>query len=147
MVCFNRELNLFCFSSLRYRNNKTYFRLLLLLSGDISLNPGPINGSQQHDYDQRAVFKKRGLHFVHININSLLPEIDELRYIAKPSEAAVIDISKSKLDDSVLSSEIQTENYKLIRSDRNRYDGGVACFIRNDLSYNTKSFLSSEMYS
>ena len=50
MVCFNRELNLFCFSNLRYRNNKTYFRLLLLLSGDISLNPGPINGSQQHNW-------------------------------------------------------------------------------------------------
>ena len=26
MVCFNRELNLFCFSKLRYRNNKTYSR-------------------------------------------------------------------------------------------------------------------------
>ena len=40
MVCFNRELNLFCFSNLRYRNNKTYFRLLLLLSRDISLKRG-----------------------------------------------------------------------------------------------------------
>ena len=40
MVCFNRELNLFCFSNLRYRNDKTYFRLLLLLSRDISLKRG-----------------------------------------------------------------------------------------------------------
>ena len=78
MVCFNLELNLFCFSNLRYRNNKTYFQLLLLPSGDISLNPGPINGFQQHNYDQWAVFKKRGLRFVHINTNSLLPKIDEL---------------------------------------------------------------------
>ena len=101
--------------------------MLLLLSGDISLNPGPINGSQQHNYDQWAVFKKRGLHFVHININSLLPKIDELRYIAKLSEAAVIGISESKLDDSVLSSEIQIENYDLIRSDRNRH--GVVLLV------------------
>ena len=115
---FNRELNLFRFSNLRYRNNKTYFRLLLLLSGDISLNPGPINGSQQHNYDQWTVFKKRGLHFVHININSFLPKINELRYIAKLSEAAVTGISKSELDDSVLSSEIQIENYDLINFDR-----------------------------
>ena len=50
-VCFNRELNLFCFPNHRYWNNKTYFRLLLLLSGDVNLNPGPINGSQQHNYD------------------------------------------------------------------------------------------------
>ena len=82
---------------------------------------------------------------MHININSLLPKIDELQYIAKLSEAAVIGISESKLDDSVLSSEIQMENYDLICSDRNRHGGGVACFIRNDLSYNKKSFLHSEI--
>ena len=49
------------------------------------------------------------------------------------------------MDDSVVSSEIQIENYDLIRSDRNRHGGGVACFIRNDLSYNRKSFLPSEI--
>ena len=68
MACFNWELNLFCFSKLRYRNNKNYFQLLILLSGDISLNPGSINSSQQYNNDQWAVFKKRGLHFVHISI-------------------------------------------------------------------------------
>ena len=66
-------------------------------------------------------------------------------YIAKLSEAAVIGISESKLDDSVLSSEIHIESYDLVRSDRNRHGGGVAYFIRNDLSYNTKSFLPSEL--
>ena len=49
-----------------------------------------------------------------------------------------------KLNDSVVSSEIHIENYGLIHSDRNRYGGDVACFIRSDLSYNTKSFLPSE---
>ena len=82
---------------------------------------------------------------MHININSLLPKIDELPYIAKLSEAAVICISESKLDDSVLCSESQFENYDLIRSDSNRYGGGVACFTRNDLSNKTKSFLPSEI--
>ena len=57
--------------------------------------------------------------FVLININSLLPKIDEHWYIAKLSEAAVIGISELKLDDSVLSSEIKIENYDLIRSGRN----------------------------
>ena len=51
MIRFNRELNLFCFSRLRIRNDKAYFRLLLL-SGAISLKEGPINGSRQHDIDQ-----------------------------------------------------------------------------------------------
>ena len=47
-----------------------------------------------------------GLHFIHRNINSLLPKIDELRNIAGTSNAAVIGVGESKLDDSVLSSEI-----------------------------------------
>ena len=75
---------------------------------------------------------------MHININSLPSKIDEPGYIAKLSEAAVIGISESKLDSSVLSSEIQIENYDLICSDINRNGGGIACFIRNDLSHNTK---------
>ena len=43
----------------------------------------------------------------------------------------------------VPSSEIQIENYDSVHSDRNRHGGGVACFIRNDSSYNTKSILPS----
>ena len=74
---------------------------------NISLNPGPINGFQEQNYDQWTVFKIRVLHFVHININSLLPKVDELRYIAKLSEDAVIVISESILNESVLSSQIQ----------------------------------------
>ena len=107
MTRFSREPNLFFFFILRYQNNYTYFQLLLLPSGDISFNPGPINGFQEHSYDQRAVFNTRALHIVHSNINSLLPEIDEFPYIAKLSEAVVIVISESKLDESLLSSEIQ----------------------------------------
>ena len=72
---------------------------------------------------------------MHININSLLPRIEELQYIAKVSEAAVIGISESKLDHLVRSSEMKIENYDLICSDRNIHGGGVLCFIGNDLSY------------
>ena len=74
--------------------------------------------------------------------NNLLPKADELQYITKLSEAAVISNSESKLDDSVLSSEIQIENYDLIRSDRTDMVIVFACFVRDNLSYITKhSFL------
>ena len=107
--------------------------MLLLLFGDISLNPGPVNSSGEYSNDQWAVFKKRGLHFVHININSLLPKIN-------------FGISESKLDDSVLYSELQS--YDLIRSDMNRHGGGVACFIRNDHTTQNHSFpLRQKIYS
>ena len=77
---------------------------------------------------------------MYLNINSLLPKIDEHRNIAKLSNAAVIGIDKSRLDDSVLSSEIQIDNYNTFRYDRNRHGGGVVCYIRNNLNYDVKSF-------
>ena len=43
----------------------------------------------------------KGLHLLHLNINSLQLKIDELRYIAKVSNAAVIGITESKLDTKI----------------------------------------------
>ena len=75
----------------------------------------------------------------------MLPKIDELRHIARLTNAAVIGISESKLDDSVPTSEIQIDEYDLLCYDRNRHGGGVACYIRNDLSYNVKSYFSKDI--
>ena len=44
---------------------------------------------------------------MHLNINSLLPKIDELRYMARLSNAAIIRISKSKLDKFITNSNRQ----------------------------------------
>ena len=67
----------------------------------------------------------------------MLPKIDELRYIAKSTNAAVIGICKSKFEASVLDPEISIDNYKILSCDKNRQGGGVACYVRNDLTYNT----------
>ena len=87
------------------------------------------------------------LHFSHFNVNSLLPKIDEFRNIAKLSNATAIGISESELDDSILSSEIKIDNYNTLRYDWNRYIGRVVCYIRNNLSYDVKSFFSPEIES
>ena len=76
--------------------------------------------------------------FIHLNINSLLSKIDEIRYIAKLKNAAVIGLSETKFDNTVLSSELEIEGYDLVRSDRSRRGGGVACFVKNSISYNQK---------
>ena len=41
--------------------------------------------------DNWKVFNKRGQHLIHLNINSVLSKIDELRVIAKESRASVIE--------------------------------------------------------
>ena len=57
---------------------------------------------------------------------------------------AVIRISESKLDETILQSEIQISNYELLRCDRNRNGGGVACYIRSDIGYLQKHFFRKE---
>ena len=90
--------------------------------------------------DAWNIFQKRGMHFIHLNINSLLSKIDEICLIAKPANATVIGLSELKLDDTVWSSEPQIEGYYLVRFDRSRGGGGggVVCFVKNSISYNQK---------
>ena len=64
----------------------------------------------------------------------MLSKIEELRFIAKSTNAAVIGNYESKLHASVLAQKISTDNYKILRWDKNRHGGGVACYIRNYLS-------------
>ena len=117
-------------SKLHLNKYGSYFKLILLLSGDINLNLGPTTqkrndilwellpfhncsfSTERMDYqldplsvvsnDAWNIFQKRGMHFIHLNINSILRKVDEIRYIA-----TVIRLSETKLDSAVLSSELE----------------------------------------
>ena len=77
-----------------------------------------------HGNSKWKIFKKKSLHILHLNINSLLPKIDEIRFIAKQSNASIIGVSESKLDSSILNSELDTHEYNLVRLDHSRRVGG-----------------------
>ena len=133
---------LFATAKLKYRCYPLFLQMLLLLSGDISPNPGPRETSGDKIWEP---FKKRGLHLLHININSLLPKIDELRSITLKTSPAILGVTETKLDDSIQNSEVHIENYNLIRCDRNRKGGGVACYVRNDLNFSQKCVFSRDV--
>ena len=73
----------------------------------------------------------------------MLPNIDELRNIAKLSNAAVIGISESKLDDSVISSELHINNYNLLRCDRNIL-GDFNINLKNSYIFQKNNLLQSQ---
>ena len=54
-------------------------------------------------------------------------------------------ISESKLVSTVLDPEIYFGNYEILRFDRNRHGGGVACYIRSGISYKLNYFLPNEI--
>ena len=75
---------------LKQMNNKYFFRILLILSGDIGLNPGPVYNNQSLHSNEWNVFRLKRIHLIHLNVNSLLPKTDEIRYIVERTKAAVI---------------------------------------------------------
>ena len=96
------------------------------------------------DSDFYECFKRRGLHFLHINLRSMLSKISELRLIAQNSNAAVIGVSETWLDSSVRDSEISIPNYTVFRKDRNSHGGGVCVYVRNDIAYNKRTDLMQD---
>ena len=102
--------------------------MLLTLSGDISLYPGPADDHHFPSLKEWDIFRIKGLlHLLHVNVNSIPLKIDELRYIAKFSNAVIIRITQSKVDNCILDPEIQIDNYQILRCGRNRKSGCFLC--------------------
>ena len=80
-----------------------------------------------------------------MNVNSLLSKIDEIKDIANCIKPAVLGITESKLDSSVTNMEVNINGYSIIRNDRNRHGGGVACYVKNDLCFNTKKIFPNSI--
>ena len=144
----NRNTNLDFFAISKLRNKPAHFlkfyQILLILSGDISLNPGPCQ-TRLNDDKTWDPLKTKCLHLCHLNVNSLLSKIDEIRDIANLTKPAVLGITESKLDSSVTNMEVNINGYSIIRNDRNRHGGGVACYIKNDSCFNTKKIFPNSI--
>ena len=54
------------------------------------------------------------MQFIHKNLNSILPKIDEKRYIANIINVYIIGIGETKLDETILSSELEVDVYNLV---------------------------------
>ena len=84
-------------------------------------------------------FNNRGMHFLHLNVNSLLNKIEEVRQIVNASNVSIFGLTETKLGSSVYDSEISIAGYTLIPKDRNRHGGGVACYLKNSICFNIKN--------
>ena len=83
--------------------------------------------------------------FLHINIYSWLSKKYEIRCIVNKAKAAIIGITESKLDHIVPDSEVNLPRYDILWCDRNRNGGGVACYMRKDLCFNTRTLHCKEI--
>ena len=159
--------DLMSISRSQMQNDKSFCKHLMLLSGDIEVNPGPVqypqsiqygipNTQYKNDLDKLEMFSKQGLHFIHVDMNSVLPKIEEIRYNACSVNLSIIVLSESKLDNSVDDNEISIPGYDILRKDRNRSKGGGGLtYIKKiwhiigtfqDTIENVREFSNQELY-
>ena len=94
-----------------------------------------------NDFD---CFKKRGLHFVHLNARSILPKMEELDILAHSTNATIIAVTETWLDNTICDNEVCIPDYSIQRKDRNREGGGVCIFIRNNINFNRRSDIDKD---
>ena len=87
----------------------------------------------------------KGMHFRHLNVNSLLSKIEELKALAFNTNISVLGITETKLDNTGSNGELKIDGYNLLRSDRNKNGGGVACYIKNNIAHNRHSNISENI--
>ena len=80
---------------------------------------------------------KDKLKCLYFNARSIVNKIQELELLVKNENIDIVGITETWLNVNILDSEMNIEGYTLLRKDRgeNRRGGGVALYIRNDISF------------
>ncbi len=104
--------------------------LLLMLSGNVQPNPGPI--TSMHCLHTPSDFKSRtGLGFIHLNVRSLFPKLDMIKIWVNTTNADIIVLSETWLKKSITDDLIYIDGYKVYRTDRVGKGGGVAIYVKS----------------
>ena len=76
---FSFHFRILCKFYTTWKFKRSFHCILLIVSGDISLNPGPFYDSQWSCSNEWNVFKVNEIYLIHLNINSLFSKIFEIR--------------------------------------------------------------------
>ena len=108
----------------------------VLIKGRHTFGPVAVTGKDswllQLQYHQESPLCN-GFKLACLNVNSL--ETNEIRNILTNSPLEVLSTNESKLDSTIVDNEVYVPDYSIIRKDCNRSAGGVALYIRENLSH------------
>ena len=107
---------------LSFSSSHIHLPILLLISGDIHPNPGPVN---------------KNFSLCHLNARSLkaagrVNEINET--LVEDCKFDLIAVTESHLAPSTKDHEVELPSFKIFRKDRNRNGGGVAIYCHQNFS-------------
>lgn len=122
-----------------YSNSVATFQLSrIILSGDVSPNPGPTNSCQPTSVADHLHFRQlsdKGLKVCHLNVRSLPNHLDEIHALVLSNNFDLFLMSETWLNSTYDNSEIELDGYELHRYDRihKSRGGGVAVYTKNSL--------------
>ena len=74
--------------------------------------------------------RHKGMTIAHINVRSLFPKLDEIRWLTEELVLDIVCMSESWLNSNILDEDISIPEYSIIRNDRgDKTGGGVSCFV------------------
>ena len=88
--------------------------------------------------------KLKGFKIGHLNIASLPKRIEELKILLKEIPFDILCINETRLNNLIDTNTVSIPGYDILRRDRNRYGGGVAIYIRDNLVYVNRNDLMPE---
>lgn len=128
-----------CFFSLLFAVIVCWTSCIIILSGDVELNPGPDSVGGSTDSNQNSSVSlvhmlSNHLSIMHLNIQSIVPKLDLIKCEADAYDVLVF--SESWLHPQVKNDSICLENFwPPFRTDRNdRPGGGVIVYVRETFS-------------
>ena len=90
---------------------------------------------------ETASVNKTGFRMMALNIFSLMPHLDELRIFVSEKKPHTIGITETKIDSSIDDSDIEIDDYVVVRNDRDKYGGRVAMYIHKSVNYQLREDL------
>ena len=119
------------YESISNMETATYIivQLLLILSGDIELNPGPTN------------LREHSVSFLHCNMRSIRNKLEHI--IDNFCDFDCLSFTETHLDDNIDNAEIflTTDFSAPYRKDRTNHGGGILVYINNNLMHKRRQDL------
>ena len=89
----------------------------------------------------------RGILIHYLNVGSLMSHLDEVKLWLDEQKPHIFGLNETRLDNSVTDENIDIEGYSVLRKDRNRFGGGCAIYIDNNITFKRREDLDDDLES
>ena len=118
--------------------------LLLLASGNVNVNPGPLSSEGPNHLSTPAdLANSHGLRFLHINARSLVRKLDLVKTWFIAAKPDIVIISETWLKPRVTDDILHIDGFNIFRCDRKSHAGGIAIYVANKFHVTTLNTIAT----